>query len=565
MKFFRAVFLCGLSAFTVVAIVGGQYVVQRHFENRRLQTFPKPAFPPSADLDFPPLFADIDEFDSLPATIRLTDRPIADDWADDDWADEGNGGGIKYFPRHPELDDVDEVAAIELEKSETANSSAADEANGPELKANIAEGIDRGEADPDSQLASSPQQNDAASQPGKLPAPENASPIRAGHADRDAIRRAIIRQELPHASAEEHQIWYDELKGMPPQMMRDLLRIRNRLNPHTASRISKRRQPTSGPVDEPREPFELLPTDRVAVEPGPIDVADEERGLFHHLQRQAEPTIAAIQLAGQVILNNIANVNTVGFKRSRVLFEDLPYQQLKISGQQDSQGQLTPVGIAVGLGIQVAATQPDHSQGRLLKTDRPLDVAIVGDGFFQIQDGVQILYTRAGTFSLNNEGQIVLTSAERGRLLEPSITVPSDATIIQISAEGVFSVRQAGQLGLTQIGQCGLARFSNPAALESRGENLFAATDASGSPLVGMPGQEGRGKLRQRCLEESNVQLRDELAALKRLQRQLQAISQATNGNGKLIGGSRPTTPRSNSRDSTAKFKTHAVRASRSQ
>lgn len=227
-----------------------------------------------------------------------------------------------------------------------------------------------------------------------------------------------------------------------------------------------------------------------------------------------------------VIANNLANASTTAFKRSRTNFEDLYYEQIKIPGAQDSLGLLTPLGIAVGLGTRVASTQMDMSEGSLLETGRSLDIAIVGDGFFQIDDGNQTLYTRSGTFTLNPDGQIVLASADRGRLLNPPITIPTDATEIVISSDGFVSVRTPATPNLTPLQQIQLVRFVNPQGLLQLGENLYSETDASGQPLQGNPGQDGLGTLRQGFLEASNVEPVRELVDLIQTQRNFELNSQ---------------------------------------
>ena len=234
----------------------------------------------------------------------------------------------------------------------------------------------------------------------------------------------------------------------------------------------------------------------------------------------------AFQFNLDVTANNLANAGTTAFKRSRVNFEDLYYEYLKLPGAQDSLGQFAPVGVHVGLGSRVAGVQVDHREGGLIETGGELDVAIVGDGFFQVQDGTQVLYTRAGTFTLNADGQIVVASADRGRLLEPAITVPQDATEILISAEGIVSVRQPTSPNLTQLGQIQNARFVNPQGLIQLGENLYGESDASGSPILGNPGVEGRGALRQGFLEEANVEPVRELVDLIKTQRWFEFTSQ---------------------------------------
>jgi flagellar basal-body rod protein FlgG len=227
-----------------------------------------------------------------------------------------------------------------------------------------------------------------------------------------------------------------------------------------------------------------------------------------------------------VIANNLANAQTTAFKRSRTNFEDLYYEYLKIPGAQDANGKFTPVGIDVGLGSRVASTQLDFFQGSLLETGKQLDIAITGEGFFQIQDGSQILYTRAGTFTRNADGEVVMASADKGRLIEPPITVPPDTLEIAISGEGIVSVIQAGSSASTQIGQIQTARFINPEGLIQMGENLYQQSDASGTPLLGNPGQEGRGLLRQGFLEASNVEPVRELIDLIKTQRNFELNSQ---------------------------------------
>lgn len=234
----------------------------------------------------------------------------------------------------------------------------------------------------------------------------------------------------------------------------------------------------------------------------------------------------AFQFKLDNIANNLANAGTTGFKRQRVNFEDLYYQQIKPPGAPDNQGQLTPTGIALGIGTRVESTALDFSQGSLLETEQPYDIAIVGNGFFQIQDGVEILYTRAGNFSVNDQGQLVLQSADRGRLVEPPIQIPQDAVGVSISSEGIVNVQLAGQTEQTQVGVIETATFINPQGLIQRGENLYAVSAASGAALTGTPGLEGRGPLRQGFLEASNVEPVRELVDLIKTQRNFELNSQ---------------------------------------
>jgi len=234
----------------------------------------------------------------------------------------------------------------------------------------------------------------------------------------------------------------------------------------------------------------------------------------------------AYQFNLDVLANNLANAGTTGFKRGRANFEDLIYERLKNPGVQDSLGNLTPTGVDVGLGTRVASTVNDFGPGSLLQTENQYDLAITGDGYFQIQDGNEILYTRAGNFTVNPDGNLVLASADRGRFIEPQITVPPDALTVSINSEGFVVAQIAGQAEQTQLGQIEIVRFINNQGLLHRGENLFSATEASGAPLVGTPGQEGRGLIRQGYLEASNVEPVRELVELIKTQRNFELNTQ---------------------------------------
>jgi flagellar basal-body rod protein FlgG len=245
----------------------------------------------------------------------------------------------------------------------------------------------------------------------------------------------------------------------------------------------------------------------------------------------------SLQTKLDVIANNLANVNTTSFKRDRANFEDLFYRQIKLPGAVDATGQLTPTGVHVGLGSRVSSVQSDFNQGAFQQTNGQLDVAIEGDGFFQVLDPAsgQFRYTRAGNFSRNANGDIVLGSANVGRLLQPQITLPQDTINVVISAEGIVSVQQAGSPQLAQLGQIQLAKFINPQGLLKMGENLYAETDSSGSPLLTNPGIDGAGLLRQNTLEASNVEPVRELIDLITTQRAFELNSQAVQAGDQVL------------------------------
>lgn len=220
----------------------------------------------------------------------------------------------------------------------------------------------------------------------------------------------------------------------------------------------------------------------------------------------------AQQMNVDVISNNLANVNTTGFKRSRADFQDLLYQTVRAPGAPSGDGIQIPTGIQVGLGVKPAAVAKLFTQGDFVNTGNDLDLVIEGDGFFQISlpDGTTA-YSRAGAFKLDKDGRIVNSD---GYVLEPAITIPSDTIKLTIANDGRVSVIQAGNNTPVEIGTIEISRFVNPAGLLAKGKNLFVNTDASGEAITGIPGTEGRGSLNQGFLEMSNVNVVEELANL---------------------------------------------------
>ncbi|WP_187919184.1 flagellar basal-body rod protein FlgG [Helicobacter pylori] len=223
--------------------------------------------------------------------------------------------------------------------------------------------------------------------------------------------------------------------------------------------------------------------------------------------------------------NNIANVNTTGFKKSRADFNDLFYQAMQYAGTNTSNTTLSPDGMEVGLGVRPSAITKMFSQGNPKETENNLDVAITGKGFFQVQlpDGTTA-YTRSGNFKLDEQGNLVTSE---GYLLIPQITLPEDTTQVNIGVDGTVSVTQGLQTTSNVIGQITLANFVNPAGLHSMGDNLFSITNASGDAIVGNPDSQGLGKLRQGFLELSNVRLVEEMTDLITAQRAYEANSKS--------------------------------------
>lgn len=239
----------------------------------------------------------------------------------------------------------------------------------------------------------------------------------------------------------------------------------------------------------------------------------------------AKSGLDAQQTRMAVIANNLANVNTTGFKKSRAIFEDLIYQNIRQAGAQSTQNTELPTGLQLGTGVRTVATEKLHMQGNLLQTENSLDVAISGRGFFQIlMPNGDINYTRDGSFKLDSTGQMVTSG---GMLLEPNITIPGDALSITIGRDGTVSVLQPGSPATVQLGQLQTTDFINPAGLSPVGENLFAETVASGAPVVGTPGEDEFGAVFQGSLETSNVNVVEELVGMIETQRAYEMNSKA--------------------------------------
>ncbi|MFT4099896.1 MAG: flagellar basal-body rod protein FlgG [Burkholderiaceae bacterium] len=233
----------------------------------------------------------------------------------------------------------------------------------------------------------------------------------------------------------------------------------------------------------------------------------------------------AQQLQLDTISHNLANVSTNGYKRSTALFEDLLYQNMRQAGAQSTQQTQLPTGLQLGTGVRPVATMRSFSQGNLQKTDNVFDMAVNGNGFFQIQqpDGT-MAYTRDGAFRLDPQGQLVTSN---GMSMSPPIVVPNNAQSVTIGADGIVSVVLAGQTATTQIGQIQLATFMNPSGLDPKGQNLFVETTASGTPTVNTPGLNGAGVLNQGYVETSNVNVVEELVSMIQTQRAYEINSKA--------------------------------------
>jgi len=239
----------------------------------------------------------------------------------------------------------------------------------------------------------------------------------------------------------------------------------------------------------------------------------------------AKTGLEAQQTRMSVISNNLANVNTTGFKRDRAVFEDLLYQNVRQVGAQSSQDTRLPSGLQLGTGVRTVATEKIQTLGTIVQTENSLDVAVQGRGFFQVlkPDG-NISYSRDGSFKMDETGQLVTSS---GYVIQPAITIPNNSISLTIGSDGVVSSLTPGSATPTQLGSIQLADFINPGGLQAVGENLFDETASSGSPSTGTPGLNGLGTVIQGALETSNVNVVEELVNMIETQRAYEMNSKA--------------------------------------
>ncbi len=244
--------------------------------------------------------------------------------------------------------------------------------------------------------------------------------------------------------------------------------------------------------------------------------------------------MVAQQLNMDVVANNLANVNTTGFKKSRVDFQDLLYQTTREAGTTVAKGAQVPTAMETGLGTRAGSVQKIYTTGEFQQTDNPLDVAIEGDGFFQVlMPNGNTAYTRDGSFKLDSQGRIVTSD---GYTLQPEITVPPEAESISIGNDGTVSVTIPGQSQPQELGQIQTARFLNPAGLDSIGRNLALPTAASGEPTVGTPGNDGLGTLAQGMVERSNVKVVEEMVNMIVAQRAYEINSKSIQTADEMLG-----------------------------
>ena len=241
----------------------------------------------------------------------------------------------------------------------------------------------------------------------------------------------------------------------------------------------------------------------------------------------------AQKLNMDVISNNLANVNTTGFKRSRADFQDLLYEDVSAPGTSTSDKTQAPTGIQIGLGVKPAAVQKIFQQGDFAQTGNPLDLVIQGDGLFQVDmpDG-SVAYSRAGAFKLDNDGRIVNSD---GYPIEPNITIPTNTQQINIGADGTVTVVQAGSTTPVNVGQIQLAKFTNESGLQAQGNGLFTATGSSGDPILANPSVDGMGNIQQGYLEQSNVNIVEEMVNMIASERAYEINSKAVQASDQML------------------------------
>jgi len=242
----------------------------------------------------------------------------------------------------------------------------------------------------------------------------------------------------------------------------------------------------------------------------------------------------AQQMQLDTISHNLANVGTNGYKRAHAQFEDLLYQNLRQSGSQETQTNTLPTGLQLGTGVRPVGTSRNFGQGNLNRTENPMDLAINGNGFLQVQmpDGTTS-YTRDGALRIDSQGQLVTAN---GYPLNPAITIPANSTNVTIGADGIVTALTPGAAAPTQVGQFQTASFVNPAGLDPIGQNLFRETAASGAPAVGAPGLNGHGTLSQGYVETSNVNVVEELVSMIQTQRAYEINSKAISTADQMLG-----------------------------
>lgn len=399
-----------------------------------------------------------------------------------------------------------------------------------------------------------PAEKDASeSAPPPLLLPDSPTPI-AEPPVHDWLRE-LVKQELPEATVEERGVWSQELRGLDPEMARAILRMRKSVrNEPAMPRVVTR--PNSVP-DLPLSAVPHAPSPENLVPPPHEMPTTETPSIAHRL----EQSLQAFEDARNVVLNNLVNVHTPGFKRMRVVLTERSYE---FHPEYEPNNEET-LSTSVGSGVTVACTLLDVSQGPLQETNQPLDIAIQGRGFFQVRVGDEIQYTRFGMAGLNEKGELCILKGNKLCPLEPSITITETREPLIVSSDGTVSGQVEGNSDLHSFGRFSLVRFPNPSRLKPVRNQFYQATKASGRPVVARPEMNGLGSLMQGFLESSNVSRNEELEQVQQFQTHLQLLNQlAASQPGEFLPGPVARRPQSRTKRTSAEMSPVPPRALKS-
>ncbi|WP_298865745.1 flagellar hook-basal body protein [uncultured Gimesia sp.] len=427
---------------------------------------------------------------------------------------------------------VENLNPVELALSETsADEGASDdlEVKGPELKfpGTVEKRIEPLEVNqPRAPLLLNPGQ-EIQQTPGPLMPPLNAEPLKGSRkrsaARKDQMMRSIIREHLPHASKEELEIWFEELQGVPHKVASDLLSIRKLLQPQNVKNSAE----TPGELPLSRLEVNAAPQVGSTLQRPPSDqtgfIGFSSQADRDELLHRLKPTVDALRLSRDVIVNNIANAGTIGFKRSYVEFESLPYDYVPTPASEAAKSEPP---IAVGMGSQVLQTRVSQTSGEMINTGRALDIAIKGQGFLQVNLGDKTVLTRTGRLLIDEENRICIRGSQKNYPLEPEVTLPPKSHSIQISETGEVTVivTSADEGQKQTIGHVQLVCFTDSSELFPRECCLFEATPRSGAARILTPGEKGAGQIQAGALEASNVSISEELEELSSIKQRLDAL-----------------------------------------
>ncbi|HBL48316.1 MAG TPA: hypothetical protein DDZ90_33535 [Planctomycetaceae bacterium] len=380
------------------------------------------------------------------------------------------------------------------------------------------------QSDPEPPILAKPLQ-DFLQTPGPLMPPLNAEPLadseKRSAARDDKMTRSIIREHLPDATEDELQIWFEELRGVPHKVASDLLSIRKLLQPKGALRTTQDKWAQLQPSFEALPPQQPVSTTQKALPDQSGFIGFSSKADRDELQQRLRPTVDALRLSRDVIVNNIANAGTIGFKRLYVEFESLPYEYVKTPASEESE---TEPPIAVGMGSQVLQTRISQTSGELLKTGRELDIAIEGQGFLQVRLGETTAYTRTGRLMFDEDGRLCIRGSQHNYLIVPEIKLPAEAYSLQISESGIVTALLADAEKEVTAGELQIACFTDASELFPRESCLFTTTPRAGVARVLTPGTKGAGQIRSGALEASNVSIVEELEQLSLIKQRLDAL-----------------------------------------